>query len=74
MIKGNPVSQYFILPSQLFEVKQAMIPLYNEKMTLFRSLGSVSFSPLLPSLLLRTAEQIFNALLTFKVFIFSSFE
>ena len=60
------------LPHSIFTINNIVIPLYKEKLSLFTTLQSISFSSNRPSLLHTSIETIFNALYQFKVVAFTS--
>lgn len=55
------------LPPFIFHLNNVVIPMYQEKMELCKTLKSISFNTYEPSQLFRIVETMFNALYQFKV-------
>ena len=69
-LKGKSIDGNLLIPECIFHLQRVTIPLFNEKMILFRTLSSMSFGSQSSSFL-QSAELIFTALNTFRVDSFS---
>ena len=69
-LKGKSIDGNLLIPECIFHLQRVTIPLFNEKMLLFRTLSSISFDSHSYSLL-QSAELIFTALNKFRVVSFS---
>ena len=67
LLKNHVLSKTVMVPSEIFAFDRVIIPIYNEKMAAFRSIGSISFNDPSPSIVLHSIETIFNALYGLKV-------
>ena len=67
LLKNHVLSTTVMVPNEVFAFDRVIIPMYNEKMTAFRSIGSISFNDPSPSIVLHSIETVFNALYGLKV-------